>query len=367
MRSHQNLIKFLAILLIVSLISGCQPPLKPPAAPSNLQAEALSKTEIRLTWKDNSNNEDGFKIERKTTDGTYTLIGSVGANVTTYTDMNLNPATTYYYRVYAYNSAGNSGYSNEASATTLAPGAPNPPSNLQAVVQFPNKIVLSWQDNSEDEEGFKIYRKLPGGNWELIGTVGANITQHEETPPVLTLLEYRVTAYSAYGESTPATASVQGFILISTFEEGTGAWYGRGGCSIERSSTVANTGQYSLRVFGRDATWKGPAITLYASNVNTITPGKTYRIYIWGYQSTGDTQSLTVTMERKLQDGSTRWDTIVWRHPTPTNTWTLLSGTYTFPANLGTQTDTTRADLYVESPNASLEFYIDDVAIVERP
>jgi hypothetical protein len=50
----------------------------------------------------------------------------VGANVTTYGDSGLAAQTLYYYRIRAYNSIGNSPYSNETSATTM-PAAPNPP------------------------------------------------------------------------------------------------------------------------------------------------------------------------------------------------------------------------------------------------
>ena len=51
---------------------------------------------------------------------TYAEIATVGANVTTYSNTGLNASTTYYYRVRAYNSSGNSTYSNEANATTFA-------------------------------------------------------------------------------------------------------------------------------------------------------------------------------------------------------------------------------------------------------
>ncbi len=92
-----------------------------PAAPSGLTAIAVSSSQIDLSWTDVSN-EDGYKIERKTgVNGTYSEITTVSANTTTYSDTGLSASTTYYYRVKAYNLAGDSEYSNEASATTSAP------------------------------------------------------------------------------------------------------------------------------------------------------------------------------------------------------------------------------------------------------
>jgi len=90
----------------------------PPAAPSNLAATAISSSEIDLAWTDNSSDETGFEIERSLDGSSFAWLASVGANTASYPNTGLNPATTYYYRVAASNSAGNSAYSSTASATT---------------------------------------------------------------------------------------------------------------------------------------------------------------------------------------------------------------------------------------------------------
>lgn len=89
-----------------------------PAAPTNLTATAVSQTRIDLKWTDTSNNEDGFKIERSLGGITFTEIATVGANTTAYSNTGLTCNTFYQYRVRAYNSNGNSAYSNTVKRKT---------------------------------------------------------------------------------------------------------------------------------------------------------------------------------------------------------------------------------------------------------
>jgi hypothetical protein len=90
----------------------------PPAAPSGLKAAAASKTQINLTWSDNSSDESGFKVERSTDGVTFTQLAAVGAGVKSYASTGLTGGKKYYYRVRAYNANGNSAYATIASATT---------------------------------------------------------------------------------------------------------------------------------------------------------------------------------------------------------------------------------------------------------
>jgi hypothetical protein len=176
----------------------------PPSTPSVLKANATSSVQITLGWTDNSNNEVGFKIERKEgAGGIYSQIATVGPNIATYSDMGLTPGITYYYRINAYNEAGDSNYSNEAQATTL-PLPPSSPFGLTTTAVSPIQINLSWTDNSNNEVGFKIERKEgAGGIYFQIATVGPNITIFSDrglTPN--TTYYYTVRAYNENGDSS---------------------------------------------------------------------------------------------------------------------------------------------------------------------
>ncbi|MFH1227252.1 MAG: fibronectin type III domain-containing protein, partial [Planctomycetota bacterium] len=87
-------------------------------APSSLTAQVISSTAIALTWTDNSNYEDGYRIERGLTNTAYAFLITVTANATVYTNTGLTINTVYYYRIQAYNSACNSSYSNEVLSDT---------------------------------------------------------------------------------------------------------------------------------------------------------------------------------------------------------------------------------------------------------
>lgn len=91
-----------------------------PAAPTGLSAtvrKISGRNEVALTWKDNSNNEQTFVIERSTSVASgFAQIGTVGANTSSYTDSSVARKTTYYYRVRAAVQGSYSDYSNTTSA-----------------------------------------------------------------------------------------------------------------------------------------------------------------------------------------------------------------------------------------------------------
>ncbi len=186
------------------------PPPTPPADPSNLTAAAPACDQIDLGWTDNSDNETSFMIERSTDGSVYSQIDTVGADVTAYSDTTAAESTTYWYRVRASNSGGDSGYTTPASATTPAcpSNPPAAPSNPKAKAKGKKKITLSWADNSNDEDGFRIYRGLSSTTLTVFTTVGANVTSFNDTTvQSKTTYYYKVCAYNGDGEGCSAVVS----------------------------------------------------------------------------------------------------------------------------------------------------------------
>jgi subtilisin family serine protease len=209
-----------------------------PAAPTGLTATAASSSQITLTWTDNALNESGFTIERQNGDLTFTVVGQVAANVTTWTESpgTLAESTEYTYRLSAYNGVGST-FADPATAaatTKAASAAPNAPSDLRAVAPSDTTVNLSWADNASDETGFVIQRALapfptdgstPPG-YALI-QVGANVTSYPDGQRAAgTTYYYRVAARGESRNSDPtATVAVTTAARLGTGAGLTGKYY----------------------------------------------------------------------------------------------------------------------------------------------
>ena len=167
---------------------GTGTPSPVPAAPTNLTAQASSSTQIQLQWSDNATNETGYKIERATSSsGPWTQIATTGSNATSYSNAGLSAQTTYYYRVRASNTSGDSPYSNTATATT--PPDTSPPSAPTNLVAQPGsrRIALTWTCSTDSGGsglgGYEVFRSTTAtGSFSLIATVtGASACSYANT------------------------------------------------------------------------------------------------------------------------------------------------------------------------------------------
>ena len=232
------------------------PPPPPPAAPSDLTGTAVSSTQVNLTWLDNSTNEDGFKIERKTGTGAFSVIATLpthtGTGSMSYSDTTAAASTTYTYQVRSFNAAGgDSTPSNQVTVTTpAAPVAPNAPTGLTATAASSSQINLTWTDNSTNEDGFKIERDSGAGFVEIASTpANATATGSFSNTGLTasTTYTYQVRAYAGTlfsGYAGPASASTQA---------------AGGGAPCPTMSTVSGDGVYGyIEGVGTAAEWRKP-------------------------------------------------------------------------------------------------------------
>lgn len=134
-----------------------------PSDPSNLQASVTGGDTISLSWSDNAVDEVGYKVQSSTDGATWFEIATLAANATTFVDDGLPPGQTYHYRVFAFNSVGNSAFSNLASATLPATAVDTTPPAVKinnpangAVLSAKTSITLSATDNVA-VTGLKLY------------------------------------------------------------------------------------------------------------------------------------------------------------------------------------------------------------------
>ena len=112
---RRYIVFFVTFFLLVS--TGCKEG-EAPLSPSGLQALTSATDTILLLWEDNSENEDGFILERKLASTDYQNIATTYPDQVTFTDTGLVPGAEYVYRVAAFNSGGQSEYCPELTVAT---------------------------------------------------------------------------------------------------------------------------------------------------------------------------------------------------------------------------------------------------------
>ncbi|MHC4558509.1 MAG: fibronectin type III domain-containing protein [Planctomycetota bacterium] len=192
-------------VVVSGKIYALKPPARPPKAPRALTATAVGENRIDLDWRDNRESGVAYNVYRATTSGGYNPENPIAEGLASsdHSDTTVAAGTTYYYVVTAENANGESGYSNEASATTEG-GVVEPPaapSDLTATAISSSQIDLGWTDHADNETGFSI-ECIVEGSFTEIATVGADVTSYSDTGLASsTTYTYRVCAYNSAGDS----------------------------------------------------------------------------------------------------------------------------------------------------------------------
>jgi hypothetical protein len=152
---------------------------------------------VHVTWKDNSTNEDGFRVERASAPGgPWTEAATTAANATSLY-MTGTREQQICARVLAFIATG---------ASTPAPPdcttPPANPTNLVAKAADRQSITVTWTDNSAVEDGYKVSRLDATGIWTDIAALAPNIVSYRDAGVTVDITyTYRVQALKDGGFS----------------------------------------------------------------------------------------------------------------------------------------------------------------------
>ncbi len=168
----------------------------PPLKPENLSfAEQPSAgNPIKLKWTDISSKETNYIFERNLRNNGFSLLSILPANQNTYTDnISLQEGDIVSYRVYAENSKGKSDYVELSFSIPLYQ-----PENLVAT-KIGGGIKLSWDDKTDKEDGYEIWRQSGTNDYQMIATVDKDVTVYNDTnlSSNETFYYYKVRAYNS--------------------------------------------------------------------------------------------------------------------------------------------------------------------------
>jgi hypothetical protein len=238
-----------------------------------------------------------YRIQRKSGDcassSAWATRIDLSAPHTTFTDLQLRPDTAYAYRVAAYY-GGNaySSYSDCATATTATADTPNMPSGINwpfpdrtgAVSTSNTQVKLAWDDNSDDETSFAIWRKAGAGQWTQIDTAPANTQNYIDNGAAgnrdANAYSYDVRACNAKGcsEANPLSVPFAPTGLAAT-----------GGTKVKLNWHDASDNETGFEVFRKNGNcastkpWRSLTSSL-AANSQTYTDGSAVSRQAYAYK-----------------------------------------------------------------------------------
>ena len=168
----------------------------PPAAPSSTNVTPTSSTSIQIDWVDNSSNRGGFRVERSENGGaSWAPVGTTDASGGPVADSGRVAEVAVCYRVFAFNSQGDSPPSNIACTTP-----PAAPTAFTMTYIGETTVDFTWTDNSAVEDGYEIW-VFGQCAFYPVASLPPNTTSYEYSAPDASWYTYDVVATKDGGYS----------------------------------------------------------------------------------------------------------------------------------------------------------------------
>ena len=176
----------------------------PPTIPTGLTANAVSSTQVDLSWNASTDNVAvaGYTVYR---DGV--AITTVPDTSLSYSDTSILSGLTYNYTVDAFDGGGNhSASSDPVAVTTPDTEPPSVPTGLAANASSPTQVDLSWNASTDNlaVAGYTIYRD----GVELVTVPDTSLTYSDTTASPATTYQYSLDAFDGAGNHSAASAPV---------------------------------------------------------------------------------------------------------------------------------------------------------------
>ena len=230
----------------------------------------------------------------------------------------------------------------------------------QAALGKEEKVTLSMQKTIDGSDAYN----------NLVSSVDINETDWTTISTEYTLsYSGELTLLDIYLESNTVDLEfyVDDFSIIDTtfvemenvvansgFENGKSDWAPLGPVNLEVVKGIAHTGDYSLKAFGRTDSWNAPSYSL----ADKLIPGKSYEVSAWVMfdESANDVETIKATFVGNV-DGNAKYDQAA-TVEAKKGVWSEMKGEINVPL------DSEPLNIYIESPNKDLAYYIDDVSIL---
>ncbi|RMG20287.1 MAG: hypothetical protein D6732_28775 [Methanobacteriota archaeon] len=184
--------------------------------PVNLNYQVIDSSTIKIHWQNRAESATHFRVFRRhSQEPDFRELGTT--QDTFFVDNTVSNFQQYYYRVEAFNN-----YESTLPSTALSVFVNYQmlPPTLLSVQQLPHSrsVRLEWDDNSNAEDGFRIYRR-PQNNptFQMIATVPGNTTEYVDNDTLTSLRVdstyfYAVTAYNQHEETE--LSNVRGITIV---------------------------------------------------------------------------------------------------------------------------------------------------------
>ncbi|NDF34553.1 MAG: hypothetical protein EB154_01590 [Nitrosopumilaceae archaeon] len=310
--NNKKIILGITLLLTLSFVtSSVFADTSTPTAPTGVSASAVSPTQINLFWSAPSGYTiTGYKIEYKSSGGSYTTLVTTTNTATTYSHTGLTTDVAYSYKISAINSVGTGTPSSEITITPSSSSAgtfPGTPTGLTATPISPTQINLSWTAPSSNGgyaiTGYKIEYRIGSGQYTTLVTTTNTATTYSHTGVTSgQVYVYRIYTVTSFGASEKPSSEIAVTLKPASATSVPGAPLGLSATATSPTQIVlswtapSSNGGYAITGYKIDVK-KGSAsyTTLVSTTGNSsvtyshtgLTTGTTYAYKVYAINSLG--------------------------------------------------------------------------------